>query len=110
MVGKKGLYISDNKFYRGIAIADMFLYKEKIDIANFPEFTHKKKEKTDLPWFLEYSALGMFSNHQECSIYLTESESEKRKALISFSDVEMYDDVRSFLQRWTELKERNENK
>ena len=110
LIDKKGLYISDNKFYRGIAIADTFLYKERIDLTNFLEFARKKKEKTDLPWFLEYSALGMFSNHHECSIYLTESESKKRKALISFSDIEKYNDVRRFLQRWTELKERNESK
>jgi hypothetical protein len=110
MIGKKGLYISDNNFYRGIAIADKFLLKEKIEIAKFSEFTHKKKEKSDLPWFLEYSSFGYFSNHHECSVYLTKSDSEKRKNLISFSDFEMYYDTRRFLQRWTELKEQNEKK
>ena len=109
MIGKKGLYISDNKLYRGIAIADKFLLKEKVDIINFSEFTHKKKEKTDLPRFLEYTSLGFFSNHHECSVYLEKTDSKKRKMLISFSDIEMYYDVRRFIQRWTELKEQNEN-
>ena len=109
MIGKKGLYISDDKFYRGIAIADKFLLKEKIDIIKYSEFTHNRKEKTDLPWFFEYSGFGMFSNHHECSVYLTKPDSEKRKILISFADFEMYDEVRRFLQRWTELKELNEN-
>lgn len=108
MFGKKGLYISDNKLYRGIAIADKFLYKEKIDIEKFPEFTYTKKEKTNLPWLLENSAFGVFSNHHECSVYLIESESEKRKILISFSDFEMYEVLRSFLHRRTDLKERGE--
>jgi len=108
MFGKKGLYISDNNLYRGIAIADKFLYKEKIDIGKFQEFTYTKKEKTNLPWILEYSAFGLFSNHHECSVYLTESDSKKRKILISFSDFEMYDVLRSFLHRRTDLKERSE--
>ncbi|MGM5471425.1 hypothetical protein ACS386_14190 [Flavobacteriaceae bacterium LMO-SS05] len=110
MIGKKGLYIIDNNFYRGIAIADKFLLKEKIDIAKFTEFTPKKKEKSDWPWFLEYSSFGYFSNHHECSVYLTKSDSDKRKNLISFSDFDMYYDTRRFLKRWTELKERNEEK
>ena len=109
IIGKKGLFISDNKLYRGIAITDKFLYKEKIDLVKFPEFTHKKKEITDLPWYLEYSVFGLFSNYHECSVYLTESGSKKRKILVSFSDFDMYYDVRRFLQRWTELKERDEN-
>lgn len=108
MFGKKGLYISENNLYRGIAIADKFLYKEKIDIGKFPVFTYTKKEKTNLPWILEYSAFGLFSNHHECSVYLTESDSEKRKILISFSDFEMYDVLRNFLLRRTELKERSQ--
>jgi hypothetical protein len=110
MIGKKGLYVTDNNFYRGIAIADKFLLKEKIDIAKFSEFTHKKKEKTDLPWLIEYSFFGFFSNHNECSVYLTKSDSDKRKILISFSDFNMYYDTQRFLHRWTKLKERNEEK
>jgi len=109
MIGKKGLYISNNKLYRGIAITDKFFLKEKIDIEEFSEFIHKKKEKSDLPWLFEYSGMGMFSNHHGCSVYLTKSDSEKRKILISFADFEMYYEVSRFLQRWTELKELNEN-
>ena len=70
MVGKKGLYISDDRFYRGIAIGGKFFLKEKVNITNYAEFTHKRKERTDLPMFFEYSGLGMFSNHHECSNFL----------------------------------------
>lgn len=84
MIGKKGLYISDNKFYRGIAIADKFLLKEKVDIVNFSEFTHKKKEKTDLPWFLEYTSLGFFSKHHKCSVYLEKLILKKKNINLIF--------------------------
>ena len=105
VIGKKGLYISDDTFYRGIAIGDKFLLKEKVNITKYSEFTHKRKVKTDLPLLFEYSGLGMFSNHHECSVYLTKPNSKKRKILISFSDFELYYHVRRFLKRCTELQE-----
>lgn len=109
MIGKKGLYFSDNKFYRGIAVADKFLLKERVVIENYSGFTFSKKEITDLPWLFEYSGMAMFSNYHECSVYLTKSSSKKRKILISMADFEMYYEVRGFLRRWTKLKERNDN-
>lgn len=109
LVGKKGLYISNDRFYRGIVIADKFLLKEKIDIDTFSKFTHKRKEKTDLPWLFEYSGMAMFSNYHECSVYLTKSDSEKRKILISMPDFEMYYEVRAFLLKWTKLTEQNDS-
>ncbi|MDV7188597.1 hypothetical protein R3X25_15020 [Lutibacter sp. TH_r2] len=106
LFGKVGLYISDKNLYRGIAVANRFLFKEKVDTSDYSEFTYKKKDKTDLPWFLDNSMIGLFSNHYECSIFLVESDYKKRKGLISFSDFEMYYDVCRFLQRWTELREK----
>ncbi len=81
LFGKIGLFISDNELYRGIAVANKFLFKEKIDITNYSEFTYKSKDKTDLPWFLEYSTIGLFSNHYECSIFLAETDSKKKKRI-----------------------------
>ena len=70
MIGKKGLLISNGNFFRGITFSGKFLLKERIDIEKYAEFTHKRKQKTDLPWIFEYSGLGIFSNHHECSVYL----------------------------------------
>jgi hypothetical protein len=106
-LGKKALYINGNKFYRGIAIYDKILLKERIDISKYSEFNYVKKGKTDLPRIFKYSSLATFSNYHECSVYLTKSNSTKGKKIISMSDFEMYYEVRRFLQRWTELTEKN---
>ena len=107
--GKKCLYVSGDNFYRGIAIFDRLLLKEKIDIHKFSEFGYKKKRRTDLSGILEYSSLGLFSNYHECSVLLIQPNSKKVKVLISMSEFEMYYDVQRFLLRWTDLKERENN-
>lgn len=109
LMGKKALFISGDKFYRGIAIAGRVLLKERVDVSKYAEFYVVKKRKSDLPWFSEYSGQGIFANYHECSVHLTRLEAKKGKRLISMSEFEMYDEVRRFLKRWTDLKEQDSN-
>ena len=107
LIGKKGLYVLDNRLFLGISVVDNFIIKKEVEIENFSEFINKKKVKTDLPRLLEFSALGLFSNHDECFIYLFDSRTGKTKKLISITDLRDYAEVSEFLQRWTDLKEGN---
>ncbi len=107
IIGKKGLSVSDNRLNRGISIANIFIILEKINLDEYTEFTYEKKEKTKLPWLLKFSILELFSNYNECSVYLMNHNQKKNKILISMSEFEMYNNVREFLERWSNLNEQD---
>ncbi|MEM9686658.1 MAG: hypothetical protein AAF934_07025 [Bacteroidota bacterium] len=103
LVVKNGLCFVKGKLYRGITISNIVVIKESIDLTLYSTFRIKRRKKSNLPWFLEFSGFGLFANYHECSVYLIRTDGVKRKILISMEDYDLSAGVVNFLEKYTGL-------
>ena len=105
--GKKALLISDDNLYVCLIVFSKVVFKKEFKKSNFTEYKVIEKEKTDLPFLFKYSILDLFSSNNALVVYLTNDKSEKYYGLVAVSDAKFQPKIEEFLQRWTNLKEKN---